>query len=116
LSFCSLSSNEQRHYCQYVMKIELSTQRSPPAEKQGNSALETGQAQAELRPAGLEVFSAWHRVAIAGWLTLHKLRTAAHVAADFIYTITEGQGITARVPLSPPLRPDPATSAATENR
>jgi hypothetical protein len=35
--------------------------------------------------------------------------------ADFIYTITEGKGITARVPLPPPLKPDPPASAVTEN-
>ena len=38
------------------------------------------------------------------------------VPADFIYTITEGKGITARVPLSPPLKPDPSACAASENR
>jgi enediyne biosynthesis protein E4 len=38
------------------------------------------------------------------------------VPADFIYTITEGKGITARVPLLPPLKPTPSASAATENR
>ncbi len=38
------------------------------------------------------------------------------VPADFIYTITEGKGITARVPLSPPLKPDTSASGATENR
>ena len=38
------------------------------------------------------------------------------VPADFIDTITEGKGITARVPLPPPLKPDPSTSAAAENR
>jgi len=38
------------------------------------------------------------------------------VDAEFIYTITEGKGITARVPLPPPLKPDPSASAATENR
>jgi hypothetical protein len=38
------------------------------------------------------------------------------VTADFIYTITEGNGITARVPLSPPLKPDSSASGATENR
>jgi len=38
------------------------------------------------------------------------------VPADFIYTIMEGKGITARVPLSPPLKPDPSASAATEKR
>src|SRR4029077_20897733 len=42
--------------------------------------------------------------------------TLRDVPADFIYTITEGKGTTARVPLPPPLKPDPATSAATENR
>jgi enediyne biosynthesis protein E4 len=38
------------------------------------------------------------------------------VPADFIYTITEGQGITTRVPLPPPLQPAPSASAATANR
>jgi hypothetical protein len=38
------------------------------------------------------------------------------VPSDFIYAITEGKGITARVPLPPPLKPDPPASAATENR
>jgi hypothetical protein len=38
------------------------------------------------------------------------------VPSDFIYTITEGKGITARVPLPPPLKPDPPASSATENR
>src|SRR5258708_22889046 len=38
------------------------------------------------------------------------------VPADFIYTITEGKGTTARVPLPPPLKPDPPASAATANR
>ena len=37
------------------------------------------------------------------------------VPADFIYTITEGKGITARVPLPPPLKSAPSTSAATAN-
>jgi hypothetical protein len=36
--------------------------------------------------------------------------------ADFIYTITEGKGITARVALPPPLKPTPSASAATESR
>jgi hypothetical protein len=36
--------------------------------------------------------------------------------SDFIYTITEGKGITARVPLPPPLKPNTAASAAAENR
>jgi enediyne biosynthesis protein E4 len=38
------------------------------------------------------------------------------VPADFIYTITEGKGITTRVPLPPPLKPAPSASAAAENR
>jgi hypothetical protein len=38
------------------------------------------------------------------------------VSADFIYTITEGKGISARVPLPPPFTPAPAASAATANR
>jgi len=38
------------------------------------------------------------------------------VAADFIYTITEGQGITARVPLPAPPKPNPPVSSATVNR
>jgi hypothetical protein len=42
--------------------------------------------------------------------------TLRDVPADFIYTITEGKGITARVPLPPPLKPDPSASAATQNR
>ena len=33
-------------------------------------------------------------------------RPDRNVSADFIYTMTEGQGITARVPL-PPLKPTP---------
>src|SRR6266404_6155102 len=37
------------------------------------------------------------------------------VDADFIYTITEGKGTTARVPMPPPLKPDPPASAATQN-
>jgi hypothetical protein len=40
--------------------------------------------------------------------------TLRDVPADFIYTITEGKGITARVPLPPPLKPDPSASAASE--
>jgi enediyne biosynthesis protein E4 len=44
-----------------------------------------------------------------------QTETLRDVAADFIYTITEGKGITARVPLPPPLKPDPPASAATEN-
>jgi hypothetical protein len=36
--------------------------------------------------------------------------------SDFIYTITEGKGITARVPLAPPLKPNSAGSTAAENR
>jgi len=42
--------------------------------------------------------------------------TLRNVDADFIYTITEGKGITARVQLPPPLKPDPPASAATANR
>jgi hypothetical protein len=38
------------------------------------------------------------------------------VPADFIYTITEGKGITASVPLPPPLKPTPSTAAATASR
>jgi len=38
------------------------------------------------------------------------------VPTDFIYTITEGQGITTRVPLPPPLEPAPSASASTANR
>jgi hypothetical protein len=38
------------------------------------------------------------------------------VPSDFIYTITEGQGITARLPLPPPLKPNSTASAATANR
>jgi hypothetical protein len=38
------------------------------------------------------------------------------VPADFIYTITEGKGITASVPLPPPLKPTPSSSAATASR
>ena len=38
------------------------------------------------------------------------------VPSDFIYTITEGQGITARLPLPPPLKPNSSASAATANR
>jgi len=34
------------------------------------------------------------------------------VPADVIYTITEGQGITARVPLPPPLKPSASATAA----
>jgi len=45
-----------------------------------------------------------------------KTDTLRDVPADFIYTITEGKGITARVPLPPPLKPDPPASAASENR
>jgi hypothetical protein len=37
------------------------------------------------------------------------------VSSDFIYTITEGEGITARVPLTPWLKLDPPASAAAEN-
>jgi len=37
------------------------------------------------------------------------------VPADFIYTITEGKGITASAPLPPALKPEPSASAATEN-
>jgi enediyne biosynthesis protein E4 len=36
-----------------------------------------------------------------------------NVLADFMYTITEGQGITARVPLPPPVAPAPSASEAT---
>jgi hypothetical protein len=35
--------------------------------------------------------------------------------ADFIYTITEGKGITARLPLTPPLNPNSPASAAAES-
>src|SRR6266481_4492045 len=42
--------------------------------------------------------------------------TLRDVPADFIYTITEGKGITARVPLPPPLKPDRSASAATAKR
>jgi hypothetical protein len=42
--------------------------------------------------------------------------TLRDVPADFIYTITEGQGITARPQLPPPLKPNPAAFAVTENR
>jgi len=38
------------------------------------------------------------------------------VQADFIYTITEGKGITARMPLSPPPKPSPSATPATGNR
>ena len=38
------------------------------------------------------------------------------VQADFIYTITEGKGITARVPLSPPLKPNTSAVPTTANR
>jgi hypothetical protein len=38
------------------------------------------------------------------------------VQADFIYTITEGKGITARMPLSPPPEPSPSATPATGNR
>jgi hypothetical protein len=38
------------------------------------------------------------------------------VLSDFSYTITEGQGITARVPLPPPLKPNPSASATIPNR
>jgi hypothetical protein len=38
------------------------------------------------------------------------------LAADFIYTITEGQGITARIPLPSPVNPASPTSAASANR
>jgi hypothetical protein len=38
------------------------------------------------------------------------------VPADFIYTITEGKGITASVPLPPPLKPISSPSAATASR
>jgi hypothetical protein len=44
-----------------------------------------------------------------------QTETLRDVSADFIYTITEGKGITARVPLPPPLKPDPPPSAATKN-
>jgi len=37
------------------------------------------------------------------------------VSSDFIYTITEGQGITARVPLTPRLKLAPPASAAAGN-
>jgi hypothetical protein len=42
--------------------------------------------------------------------------TLRDVPADFIYTITEGKGITSRVPLPPPLKLDPPAAAATKNR
>jgi hypothetical protein len=38
------------------------------------------------------------------------------LSADFIYTITEGKGTTARAPLPPPLKPDPSASAAAEKQ
>jgi enediyne biosynthesis protein E4 len=38
------------------------------------------------------------------------------VDADFIYTITEGKGITGRVPLSRPLKREPAATSAAEHR
>jgi hypothetical protein len=37
------------------------------------------------------------------------------VPADFIYTITEGKGITVRTPLPPPLKPTAPAPVATEN-
>jgi hypothetical protein len=37
------------------------------------------------------------------------------LSADFIYTITEGKGITARVPLPPPVKPGPPASAVAES-
>ena len=38
------------------------------------------------------------------------------VPADFIYTITEGKGITTRFPLPPPLKPEPPAAPTPESR
>jgi hypothetical protein len=45
-----------------------------------------------------------------------QIESLRDLPSDFIYTITEGKGITARVPLTPPLKPNTAASAAAESR
>jgi hypothetical protein len=63
---------------------------------------------------GLEVADKMERVEVS-WPS-GQTELIRDVAADFIYTITESQGITGRIPLPPPLKPNTPASATTANR
>jgi len=70
--------------------------------------------QNDLRPHfGLEAADKMERVEVT-WPS-GQTELLRDVPADFIYTLTEGQGITARVPFPSPTQPNPSGSATTAN-
>ena len=71
--------------------------------------------QSDLRPHfGLEAADKMDRVEVT-WPS-GQTELLRDVPADLIYTITEGQGITARVPFPPPPKPNSSGSVTTVNR